>query len=591
MSDLPFDFFCSELNTGEPQRQLQAVSRMRVICLALGPERTRKHLLTFLQGEMELGKYMDEVLVAIAYNLGRCVEFIGPMSELPCLLKPLEWMCNIEETTVRDEAVASLNLIGKQMEPEQIKAEFLPIVLSLAKHMEWFTPRVSASGLFPLAMQKLGGDAAASQELRDGFKQLGDDETPMVRRAAALQLSDFAKAVGEGHASEDLLPLYQKLLSDEQDSVRVNALKSSAAIIALAGGQRLGVLKDYFKKCVGDKSWRVRVACAEAIAEVGAACVRDAEALAEVKEIYGMLQRDHEAEVRIATALRAAGVTAALGADFGREPVFPILKELVLDPNSIQRIELAAVLMDMAAPLGKAQALELVFPTAAQLLEAGEENNNVRLLMIGKLHAFVEVVGITDERGEKRNGVVGLVGRLCQDKNWRVRHSTLTLFPKLAAAMGEADFSAEFAGQEAGWATDNCALIRTDWAKTIGTVAARFEDPKAWLAQHVLPVLEERKAEKSFQLRAVLLEGASTLAPLLDVDQLQAKLCPSILEMCDDKVPNLRIDAVKCCRSVGCAVGEDWRERILTKLREKAEDEDPDVKFFANDSIAAITAS
>ena len=135
---------------------------MRVICLALGPERTRKHLLTFLQGEMvrcrrpalpapatlparatprrgphpplasarasrhqrrrllaaprlphppahaaasptrlaatpptgpppraqELGKYMDEVLVAIAYNLGRCVEFIGPMSELPWYAHP-----------------------------------------------------------------------------------------------------------------------------------------------------------------------------------------------------------------------------------------------------------------------------------------------------------------------------------------------------------------------------------------------------------------------------------------------------------------------------------------------------------------------
>jgi hypothetical protein len=39
--------------------------------------------------------------------------------------------------------------------------------------------------------------------------------------------------------------------------VRVNALKSSAAIIALAGGQqRLGVLKDYFKKCVADQLWR-----------------------------------------------------------------------------------------------------------------------------------------------------------------------------------------------------------------------------------------------------------------------------------------------------------------------------------------------
>ena len=45
---------------------------------------------------------------------------------------------------------------------------------------------------------------------------------------------------------------------------------------------------------------------------------------------------------------------------------------------------------------------------------------------------------------------------------------------------------------------------------------------QAWLSKYALPVLEERKGEKSFQLRAVLLEGASTLAHLLDADQLQA---------------------------------------------------------------------
>ena len=88
------------------------------------------------------------------------------------------------------------------------------------------------------------------------------------------------------------------------------------------------------------------------------------------------------------------------------------------------------------------------------------------------------------------------MGRLCRDKNWRLRHSSLSLFPKLAVIMGEAQFSAEFGGQEAGWATDNCALIRTDWVKTIGTVAARFDEPKEWLSKHVVPVLEERKVEK-----------------------------------------------------------------------------------------------
>ena len=43
------------------------------------------------------------------------------------------------------------------------------LTLTLTLTLTRFTPRVSACGLFPLAMQKLSGDAAASQERRDGF--------------------------------------------------------------------------------------------------------------------------------------------------------------------------------------------------------------------------------------------------------------------------------------------------------------------------------------------------------------------------------------------------------------------------------------
>ena len=54
-------------------------------------------------------------------------------------------------------------------------------------------------------------------------------------------------------------------------------------------------------------------------------------------------------------------------------------------------------------------------------------------------------------------------------------------------------------------------------------------------------------------------------------------------------MPNLRIDAVKCCKSVGQTVGDEWREKLMAKLKERAEDEDPDVTFFAKEAIAAIT--
>ena len=106
---MPFDFFCTELITCEPQRRLQSINRLRVIAMALGPEKTRSDLLTFLMGEMvrtrtsappggsakelgathrptcarlrrqENGKCSDEVLVAIAFNLGRMFELVGPV--------------------------------------------------------------------------------------------------------------------------------------------------------------------------------------------------------------------------------------------------------------------------------------------------------------------------------------------------------------------------------------------------------------------------------------------------------------------------------------------------------------------------------
>ena len=163
------------------------------------------------------------------------------------------------------------------------------MALSLATMDDWFTPRVSACGLFACSMSKLiDGDAAAAaaavggatgganagaaaskdfsgakeaKELRDAFKSLAADEAPMVRRAAALQLCDFARSLGppnhaaavaaaaaaaeggkasEGKAAEgvgggaggvgarenvaeEMLPLYRALLADEQVDLPLRA--------------------------------------------------------------------------------------------------------------------------------------------------------------------------------------------------------------------------------------------------------------------------------------------------------------------------------------------------------------------------------
>ena len=56
---------------------------------------------------------------------------------------------------------------------------------------EWFTSRTSACGLFSVCYPRVSSTVKA--DLRDQFRKLCQDDTPMVRRAASGKLGEFAK--------------------------------------------------------------------------------------------------------------------------------------------------------------------------------------------------------------------------------------------------------------------------------------------------------------------------------------------------------------------------------------------------------------
>ena len=53
-------------------------------------------------------------------------------------------------------------------------------------------------------------------ELRVNFRNLCQDDTPMVRRAAASKLGEFAKAVAVEHLKSEIIPMFTDLAGDEQ---------------------------------------------------------------------------------------------------------------------------------------------------------------------------------------------------------------------------------------------------------------------------------------------------------------------------------------------------------------------------------------
>ncbi|KAH0854863.1 hypothetical protein HID58_031365 [Brassica napus] len=77
--------------------------------------------------------------------------FVGGIEHAHVILPPLESLCTVEETTVREKAVDSLFKIGSQMKESDLVDSF--VLLSRLAAGEWFAARVSACGLFHVAYQ------------------------------------------------------------------------------------------------------------------------------------------------------------------------------------------------------------------------------------------------------------------------------------------------------------------------------------------------------------------------------------------------------------------------------------------------------
>lgn len=85
------------------------MQNLPTISIALGMERTRNELLPYI---IDLMDDDEEILVALADTLnGQFLDYVGGPLFAPHLFKPLERLCEVEESTVRDKAVDSIKHI------------------------------------------------------------------------------------------------------------------------------------------------------------------------------------------------------------------------------------------------------------------------------------------------------------------------------------------------------------------------------------------------------------------------------------------------------------------------------------------------
>lgn len=279
----------------------------------------------------------DEILLILAEQLGQMVvSGLVPGYRALSILPILEKLAGVEETVVRDKAVESMNnviplLVGdggdsvkgkEEEEARQTCVRTAPgLLLAMVKRMagaDWFTAKVSSCAVIPCVYQFFntmksnvvvatsdydmgledGGGVtveAVKSELRNLYRHLAEDDTPMVRRGAGKNLGRYAEAVAKlpygkkgGNSGpiakeyiipggkdetnikktvsqdlknkvvEDVIPIYHSLARDEQDSVRLLAISNSGSIgcaLGIDGNLTSKFVLQIIKDHSGDLSW------------------------------------------------------------------------------------------------------------------------------------------------------------------------------------------------------------------------------------------------------------------------------------------------------------------------------------------------
>ena len=100
----------------------------------------------------------------------------------------------IEDSKIRDKAVASATKIVSRMTQDQISQFFIPVIERLSG-LEWYTSRISACLLIASSL-----DQEISERIIAIFIHLCKDPAPIVRRHAFSQLHKVAAAVSRWFA-------------------------------------------------------------------------------------------------------------------------------------------------------------------------------------------------------------------------------------------------------------------------------------------------------------------------------------------------------------------------------------------------------
>mmetsp|Transcript_44733 Transcript_44733/g.95322 ORF Transcript_44733/g.95322 Transcript_44733/m.95322 type:complete len:593 (-) Transcript_44733:113-1891(-) len=575
------DFFKTEVQNENTSIKLEAVNRVNLIASALGPQKTVSELIPFVVQVIQEEPLCsdEEFLFSMAkqYAVLCSGDYINGRDEL--LMAPLEYLAAQEETVIRDQAVLSLCAIVEKR-PSLAPEYLVPMVERLVTKTDFFTARVSACALLPTCYRFANEDQKA--KLRTTYTTLCGDDTPMVRRSAALKMRDFVAVCGKADLLSDMIPFYKTLSQeDTQDTIRVSCIYTTVVIAGMLNTEEnkqhtISVVKD----AIQDRSWRVRLTVTKIFDQL---CTAYGPELTtqQLVSCFISLFKDNEQEVRkeavrtIETLLKFPNV---LTDSIMQTYIFPQFTALAADPAQTVRSALAQVMGSVAKTIGKELTQRHLLSLIQDLIK--DEFHDVRLNIVAHAGLICEVLGVE----VLVHSLLHTIQSLIMDNHWRIRQSVVEQVPRLAELFGVEMFQTKLEALFISSLRDSVHSVREAAIIHLKAISTTFGP--VWTVEHLLPkIVEQYSHGVGYASRVTTLHVLPQVSGVMTPEQVVQYIIPLLVKATKDNVPNVRFCA---CRTIAWMLenhninAENINTVIKPALEDLDKDSDIDVQYYAS---------
>ncbi|XP_050314353.1 serine/threonine-protein phosphatase PP2A 65 kDa regulatory subunit-like isoform X2 [Anthonomus grandis grandis] len=522
-----FQLFKEALIEENLEIQVAIIKRFESLAKALGEKITREELLPFV--ELHFIELHDEILFHLAVQLKSFIPLVGGVEHCQIVFDILSKLCITDENIVREKAVESLIWIQEDLNGQEVERYIFPVIIRLIKD-DWFTSKCSAVMVFSHIYSKLSNDRKS--ELRNNFKMLIQDDSPMVRKAASMACVKMCDVVEDGSLKSEFVPIFKDIAQDPMDSVRAGTIEIALALIKRLGSECLEEVIFKIIEEASDKSWKIRQQLAKNLSHLQDS-IPYPKYRGKLIALFQKLAKDIEAEVRLPMVNNLFNYCNSLKESYLRhpqhdnnfEPVFQhsimnVIQSLALDDCEEVRLALAYNILHLREVVSQDCFKTYLISFLLQIMES-DESNEVQSEILSGLTSLYLNIDLMPFLGVIKNSLRHVIAR--SRTNWRARRSLLKTFINVANCCTPEYFSEHFKIYFASLLGDSVYAVRRSACMVVPILTKRFGIK--WAAEHLVPFFAVFAMDSRYLYRFVALFGIS--------EMVISSLCPKPINILD----------------------------------------------------------